>query len=100
MSLGAVVLDEQDRYSRGARFAEQNRNIRQNTILQFGRHKPHQTHLNIDDHQRGFQSALHTRNGQREINCTAKILLQTVGPDATNIGPGTPVFTSRPDPRS
>jgi hypothetical protein len=48
MSLGAVVLDEQDRYSRGARFAEQNRDIRQNTILQFGRHKPHQPDLNID----------------------------------------------------
>jgi hypothetical protein len=48
MSLGAVVLDEEDRYSRGARFAEQNRDIRQNKILQFGRHKPHQPDLNID----------------------------------------------------
>jgi hypothetical protein len=52
MSLGAVVLDEQDGYPRGARLAEQNRDVRQNTILQFGRHKPHQTDLNVDDQQR------------------------------------------------
>jgi hypothetical protein len=79
MSLGTVVLDEQNGYSRRARLAQQNRDIRQNTILQFGRHKPHQTNLNIDYHQRGFQSALRTYNGQKKTNCTAAILLQTVG---------------------
>ena len=58
MSLGTVVLDEHDGYSRGARLAQQNRDIRQNTILQFRRHQPHQADLNIDYQQRRFQSAL------------------------------------------
>jgi len=57
MSLGTVVLDEHDGYSRGARLAQQNRDIQQNTILQFRRHQPHQTNLNVDYHERGFQSA-------------------------------------------
>ena len=81
MSLGTVVLDEQDGYSRGACLAQQNRDIRQNTILQFRRHKPHQTNLNIDYHERGFQSAfsLSSPNCQKKNNCTATILLKTVG---------------------
>lgn len=79
MSPGTVVLDEQDWYSRGARLAQQNRHIRQNTILQVGRHQAHQTNLNIDYQQRGFQSALSSHNCQKKTNCTAEILLQTVG---------------------
>jgi len=58
MSFGTVVLDEQDGCSRGARLAQQDRDIRQNAILQFQRHQAHQTDLNIDYQQRGFQSAL------------------------------------------
>jgi hypothetical protein len=50
MSLGPVVLDEQDGHSSGARLAQQHRDIRQNTILQLERHQSHQTNLNVDYH--------------------------------------------------
>ena len=69
MSFGTVVLDEQDGCSRGARLAQQDRDIRQNAILQFQRHQAHQTDLNIDYQQRGFQSALSlsTHNCQKRV---------------------------------
>ncbi len=73
MSLGTIVLDEHDRYSRGACLAQQNRDIRQNAILQFGRHETHQTNLNIDYHQRGCHSSPRTKNSQNNATCTAEI---------------------------
>ena len=50
MSLGTVMLHKQDGNSRRTGLPQQRLYIRQNPILKFGRHKPHQPNLKVDDH--------------------------------------------------
>ena len=79
MPLAAVVLNEED-WGRGrARLAQQSRDRGHNTFLQFGRHEAHQTNLYIDNHQRGFQSAPPTHNGEEnQLYCGALPLKEHV----------------------